>query len=149
MQSVIKFIWHTTFFSLEQKISHRNKILTSLAAGALAGATAKTVIAPLDRTKINFQSKRVSVGALDFFHNKHWTVYCYVSYILFPIAVSSERRYSFRGALRFLRRSAKNEGFLSLWRGNSATMARIMPYAAIQYASHEQWKHFLHPRDPK
>ena len=63
--------------------------------------------------------------------------------------VSSERRYSLRGAIRFLHRSFINEGFFSLWRGNSATLVRIVPYAAIQYASHEQWKQLLNPTNDR
>ncbi|KAF7495585.1 hypothetical protein SSS_02232 [Sarcoptes scabiei] len=72
---------------------------------------AKTAIAPMDRTKIYFQT-----------HQKTFT---------------------FNGALDYLILSYKKRGFTSLWRGNSASMARVVPYAAIQYSSHEQFKHLL------
>jgi solute carrier family 25 protein 42 len=93
-------------------LTKSEKILTSLLAGAVAGGLAKTVIAPLDRSKIFFQTNET-------------------------------RNYRFRYAIRWLRHGYRTEGFLSLWRGNSATMARILPYAAIQFMSHEQYKTML------
>ena len=103
-----------------ENISNTKKILTSLTAGGIAGGIAKTAIAPLDRSKIFFQTNET-------------------------------RNYRFRYALRWLRHGYRTEGFLSLWRGNTATLARIVPYSALNFMSFEQYKKLLkvdHPDTP-
>ncbi|KAM7542999.1 hypothetical protein Aperf_G00000011272 [Anoplocephala perfoliata] len=85
--------------------------ISNFIIGGLAGCCAKTVIAPLDRAKINFQVSEMCFNVKALFH--------------------------------FIKHSYKTGGTMSLWRGNSATLIRIFPYAAIQYGVHERVKHFL------
>jgi solute carrier family 25 protein 42 len=76
--------------------------------GAIAGGVAKTTIAPLDRTKILFQTSR--------------------------------QEFSAKNAIGLLKKMYNEDGVRSWWRGNSAMMARVLPFAAVQFMSHEQFK---------
>eukprot|EP00128_Syssomonas_multiformis_P009129 Colp12_sorted_trinity150504_noHs@2439 len=92
--------------------SQTANVVTALTAGAVAGACAKTTIAPLERVKIIYQT-------------------------------TPGRKFTFTGVVDTIRQTAAKEGFKALYKGNGANMVRIMPYAAIQFMSHEQYKWFL------
>lgn len=59
---------------------------------------------------------------------------------VYSCSQSNMSTYCPQEAFRLIYCTYLKDGLLSLWRGNSATMVRVMPYAAIQFCSHEQYK---------
>ncbi|KAL2864476.1 coenzyme A transporter [Aspergillus lucknowensis] len=97
-------------------------VLRSGLAGGLAGCAAKTVVAPLDRVKILFQAS-----------NPQFAKYT-GSWFGLVAAVRDIKRY---------------EGSRGLFRGHSATLLRIFPYAAIKFLAYEQIRAAVIPSGDK
>ncbi|RKP09951.1 putative mitochondrial carrier protein [Thamnocephalis sphaerospora] len=93
-------------------------ILKTLLAGGVAGSAAKTLIAPLDRVKILFQT-----------NNAHFTQYAG----------------SMRGLMGATRDIWRSNGMRGLFQGHVATLLRIFPYAAIKFLAYEQYRALLMP----
>lgn len=93
-------------------------VVRSGIAGGIAGCAAKTLIAPLDRVKILFQT-----GQPEFARFAGTTL----------------------GLPRATKYIWRTEGPLGLFRGHSATLARIFPYAAIKFVAYEQFRAWLIP----
>ncbi|ETS82721.1 hypothetical protein PFICI_04597 [Pestalotiopsis fici W106-1] len=85
-------------------------------AGGLAGCAAKTTVAPLDRVKILFQTS-----------NPQFAKY----------------QNSWAGFARAVRDIYAGNGVPGLFRGHSATLLKIYPYAAIKFVAYEQFRAFM------
>ena len=95
-------------------------IIKSGVAGGIAGSCAKTLVAPLDRIKILFQTSNPE----------------FIKY-----------RGTFNGFIDAGKRIWKMDGIFGLYQGNSITLLRIFPYAAIKFVAYEQIRTFLIPND--
>ncbi|SCU89530.1 LANO_0D05314g1_1 [Lachancea nothofagi CBS 11611] len=93
-------------------------ILRSGLAGGVAGSCAKTLIAPLDRIKILFQTS-----------NPHYLKYSGSMLGLVQAGVHIKT----------------HDGIRGFYQGHSATLIRIFPYAAIKFIAYEQIRHFMIP----
>jgi solute carrier family 25 protein 16 len=93
----------------------------ALLFGGIAGCVAKTVVAPFDRVKIHFQVANPQLASY---------------------------RGKFRGVFGAVRAIYHDFGLVGLYRGHSATLTRIFPYAALNFTAFEQFKrHILRPED--
>ncbi|KAF2226982.1 mitochondrial carrier domain-containing protein [Elsinoe ampelina] len=86
-------------------------VIKSGLAGGFAGCAAKTVVGPLDRVKILFQAS-----------NPQFQKYTG----------------SWFGVIRAVRDIYTADGTRGLFRGHSATLLRIFPYAGIKFLAYEQ-----------
>jgi len=93
-----------------ERRSHRAQFI-HWACGGISGCVAKTCVAPLDRVKILFQTR-----------NQHYIKDGKI------------------GVARTLGAIYREEGLLGLWRGNSATLFRVFPYASFQFLAYENYK---------
>ena len=49
-------------------------------------------------------------------------------------------QFSFKNGINFVKTTCKEDGFKSLWRGNTAAISRVIPLSTISFSSHEQFK---------
>ncbi|GAB2296640.1 hypothetical protein Dimus_030750 [Dionaea muscipula] len=90
-------------------------------AGAIAGAAAKTVTAPLDRIKLLMQTHGLRIGL--------------------------ESRKTAIGFIEAILLIQKEEGIKGYWRGNLPQVIRIIPYSAAQLFSYEAYKKLFRGKD--
>jgi len=88
-------------------------------AGGIAGCAAKSVVAPLDRVKILFQSS-----------NPQFAKYTG----------------SWAGVAAAMKDIYRQDGPVALFRGHSATLLRVFPYAAIKFLAYEQIRGVIIPK---
>lgn len=83
-------------------------------AGAIAGATSKTAVAPLDRVKILLQVQGVEA--------------------------MREGRRPTGGVVQAVQGVYKSGGVRAFWKGNLPQMMRVVPYAALQLVSYDLYR---------
>jgi len=97
-----------------------SRIMKQLLAGGIAGCTARTFVAPIDRTKILLQTQFITSGG---------------------------KANKYTGITQTFRRIIAEEGVSNLWRGNVVNCIRVAPYAAAQFTAYDQYKQMLAPTD--
>lgn len=90
-------------------------------AGAIAGAAAKTVTAPLDRIKLLMQTHGLRAG--------------------------QERVKTGIGFIEAFTLIGKEEGIKGYWKGNLPQVIRIIPYSAVQLFAYETYKKLFQGKD--
>jgi solute carrier family 25 (adenine nucleotide translocator) protein 4/5/6/31 len=82
-----------------------------LMAGAVLGGVVHTIVAPIERSKLILQTQESNLAI---------------------VGGSGGRR--FKGMLDCIVRTVRDEGILSLWRGNGSSVIRYYPSVALNFS---------------
>ncbi len=97
----------------------RESLLLTVLFANPASSQAKTIVAPLDRVKILFQASNPQFAK----YSGSWA-----------------------GVAHSMRIIYQQDGVMGLYRGHSATLLRVFPYAAVKFIAYEQIRSFIIPR---
>lgn len=100
----------------------QKNFLVDFLIGGVSAAVSKTLVAPIERVKLILQVQDA---------NKK---------------IAADQRYN--GIADCFKRVTKEQGFVSLWRGNLANVIRYFPTQALNFACKDYFKTFC-PYDPK
>lgn len=81
-----------------------------LMAGAMMGGMVHTVVAPIERAKLLLQTQESNIAIVGGKHRR------------------------FKGMIDCIARTVKEEGVLSLWRGNGSSVLRYYPSVALNFS---------------
>lgn len=90
-----------------------------LVAGALMGGVAHTIVAPIERTKLLLQTQDSNMAIMRGHHKRY------------------------NGMLDCMARIVREEGLLSLWRGNGSSVLRYYPSVALNFSCKDLYRTIL------
>ena len=99
-------------------------------AGGTAGACAKSVVAPLERVKIIIQTTQLQHTTTP---SPSLRTQAQVASV--PTATAATANINTNNILRNILRT---EGTFGLWKGNGASVLRVIPYAALHFSAYER-----------
>ncbi|KAL3504219.1 hypothetical protein ACH5RR_034060 [Cinchona calisaya] len=126
--------------SARRQVSYLDSLpiyVKELIAGGAAGAFAKTTVAPLERTKILLQySVSCYLIVLSVWHmlSQHSLIVGYFD---------KDYRFQSLGVYHSLKKLMRHEGVKGFYKGNGASVLRIVPYAALHFMTYEQYRRWI------
>lgn len=95
---------------LKRNSSRLSNFQRDLMAGALMGGAVHTLVAPIERAKLLLQTQESN------------------------LAILANGRRKFKGMFDCILRIVKEEGVVSLWRGNGSSVLRYYPSVALNFS---------------